>query len=71
MCWGIWRSMERRGNDMKNKIVEFYIEKSERTSEYFQLVAIDEDGNKYQVDGLYCGGIPAVAWRKLEIESDK
>lgn len=51
---------------MKKIIVELYIFKDkDLTSNWNQLIAVDEDGEKWVIVGSYCGGIPESHWQKL------
>lgn len=50
---------------MKEKIKEFYLETSERTAKYSQLVAITESGKEFIIGGDYCGGIPVSSWHEI------
>lgn len=60
------------------KVVELFIEKSDRTSNWNQLIAKCEDGSEWIICGSYCGGIPESHWQRLtksttplEKETDK
>lgn len=56
---------------MKIKVVELFLEKSDRLSGYTQLIAKTENGDEYIVTGDYCGGIPVSSWRKITKENIK
>ena len=44
---------------MKKKVVELYITKDKNVaSGWTQLVAVDENGDRWIITGSYCGGIP-------------
>lgn len=53
------------------KVIEFYIEKSERTANWTQLIAKTEDGNEYVICGSYCGGIPESHWDLIPLKTQK
>lgn len=51
---------------MKEKVVELFLEKSERFAGWTQLVAVTEDGSEYIVAGDICGGVPQSSWHKID-----
>lgn len=53
-------------SEKKMKVVELFIEQSERTANWHQLIAKTEDGSEWIVRGSYCGGIPESHWEKLK-----
>lgn len=50
---------------MKKKVIEFYIEKSDRFNGWQELVAKTSDGKEYIIKGAYCGGIPESYWEEV------
>lgn len=53
------------------KVKKFYIEKSDRTSRWEQLIAVTEDGKEYVIEGSYCGGIPVSHWEPITTSTKK
>lgn len=58
---------------MKKKIIELYYEKSDRNPylSWGQIIAVDEDGKEYGIQGSYCGGVPESHWTELKAVSEQ
>lgn len=52
----------------KLKIRELYMETSERLGGWTHLVAVDENGDEWILEGDYCGGVPVSSWHKIDAE---
>jgi hypothetical protein len=50
---------------MKREIVKIYVtDEGEDLAEYTQVIAVDDEGNEYIIEGAYCGGVPVSYWKQ-------
>jgi hypothetical protein len=47
------------------EIKELFLETSKRFAGWTMLVAVDENGDEWILEGDYCGGIPVSSWHKV------